>query len=189
MFIAFLIVCLHVAWNPNISNIHIWYLWSINNYIAYSYYFSSKPCLYYCVDAPHRRKRMARIKNKKLYRNYSTMRCTLLNKSWKQTSIVRPLTSCLKNHPGTTNKICETMLEKQGITHKRRSPRDFCPRIRQCWPTCKDSEISYTRTLNVVLRTFQKWWMIGTNGETKSTKPVLSARFDDNNNEDDLNIK
>ena len=31
---------------------------------------------------------------------------------------VRPLTSHLKNHPSRTNKICRTLLEKQGLTYQ-----------------------------------------------------------------------
>ena len=43
----------------------------------------------------------------------------------QETAALLQFASHLKNHPSTTNKICETLLEKQGRTHKWRSSMDL----------------------------------------------------------------
>ena len=50
----------------------------------------------------------------------------------------RPLSSHLKNNPSKMKKIFETMLVKQGETHKWRSSMDPYAWTCQCWPISKD---------------------------------------------------
>ena len=45
----------------------------------------------------------------------------ILEATPRKATVVRPLTSPLKNHPSKTSKTCGTLLEKQGRTPKWRS--------------------------------------------------------------------
>ena len=54
-----------------------------------------------------------------------------------KTTAVWPLTANLTNHLNKANKTCETLLEKQELTHKRRSLMDSYTWTHQCWSTSK----------------------------------------------------
>ena len=73
-----------------------------------------------------------------LHKNATSYLEQFLKATHHETTAVRPHTSHLKNHPNTTNKTCRTLLEKQGRTHKCRSPMDLFKRTCQCLPTGKN---------------------------------------------------
>ena len=56
------------------------------------------------------------------------------------------------------------MLEKEERNHKSLSPMDPFTRIGDCWPNNKSS----VQTQDVLWKTCQEQWMIGTNGERES---------------------
>ena len=95
-----------------------------------------------------------------------------------QTATVRPLTSHLISYPRNTNKTCGTLLEKQGRTYKWRSSLDAGTDM----PVLADQQelihINCIRTLDVVYRTCQERWLIGTDGERESGKSALSGQLD-----------
>ena len=73
---------------------------------------------------------------------------------------IQPPTCDLTNHSNKTNKICGTLLEKQGRTHKRRSLIDSYRWRSQCLPTSKDlhqlsTDTRYRR--ENVLRAMDDW--------------------------------
>ena len=53
-----------------------------------------------------------------LYKNAMSCFQQILNARPYKTEAVQLLTSHLQNHPNKTNKICGTLLEKQGQIHK-----------------------------------------------------------------------
>ena len=72
-----------------------------------------------------------------------------------KTLAVQPITSHLANSPIKTNKICGALPEKEGRTHKRRSPMDVLALLS-------------VETLDVVWKTCRERSLIGTDGEREN---------------------
>ena len=69
---------------------------------------------------------------RELHKNVTSHIDQILEAIYHETEAVRPPTSYFCSHPSEMNKACRTMLEKQGRTHKWRSPMEPCTRTCQC---------------------------------------------------------
>ena len=91
-----------------------------------------------------------------------------------KTAAVWPLTSHLTNHPSKTNRTCWALLEKQGRTHKWRSPVDSYTWTHWCWPISQTN--IHTSALCghwMPFREFTK--TIETGGEKQRVKRILAV--------------
>ena len=80
---------------------------------------------FYCMDTPHGCwQTVLRKGRRELHKNATSYTEQIQETTSHETTVVRSLTSHLKNHPNKTNKTCGTVLENQGRTHKWLSPMD-----------------------------------------------------------------
>ena len=104
---------------------------------------------------------------KNLNRTYTRMLRVILINSWKQHPTKRLLPS---QKLSKTNKTCGS-LEKQGRTYKWRSSMNL--------PVFADQQdLAYNsspHTQDVIYKTCQEWWMLGTDEERESGKSVPTA--------------
>ena len=123
---------------------------------------------------------------KKLDGNYTRMLRAILKKSWRQ----HPTRHQLYGHlPPITKtiqvrrtRLCRTLLEKQGRTHKGCTPMD--PHIKKQDDQHEHTFSSYVRIRDVAQKTCQRRWTIGKSGERGSEISVLPARDDDDDDDD-----
>ena len=126
---------------------------------------------------------------KKLDGNYTRMLRAILNRSWRQ----HPTRYQLYDHlPAITETIQVRRTRHAG--HCWRSKDELISDV-LLWTLHmakqkQDDELehtysSYVRIRDVTLKTCQKRWMIGRNGEWGSGISVLAARHDDDNDDDD----
>ena len=128
---------------------------------------------------------LAKQLEKKLDGNYTRMLRAILNKPWRQHSTKHQLYGHL---PPITklSKLDGPDMEKQRRTHKWCIPMDppHMAEQKQGDPL-EHTYSSSVRIQDVALRTCQKRWTIGGNGERGSGISVLSARHDDDDDDDD----
>ena len=99
----------------------------------------------------------------------------ILEATLHNTTVARPLTSHLPNHPSKSNKTWWAFLKQQGQTQERRFLLDSFTWTNQCWLTNKDLLTSalcgyWLRSR----RRYQEWEMIAKDCERKSGNSVLS---------------
>ena len=116
---------------------------------------------------------------KKLDGNYTRMLRAILNKSWRQHPTRRQLYGHL---PPITKTIQDTAGEAKTSSlvtyyyeppHMAKQKQDDQPEL---------TYSSYVRTQDVTQKTCRRWWTIGKSGERWSRISVLSARLDDDDN-------
>ena len=127
---------------------------------------------------------LTKRQKKKLNGNYTRMLRAILNKSWRQ----HPTRHQLYGHlPPFTKTIQVRRTRHAG--HCWRSKDELISDVLQWTPHMakqkQDYQLehtysSYVRIRDVALKTYQKRWMIGRNGERRSGISVLAARHDEN---------
>ena len=122
---------------------------------------------------------------KKLDGNYTRMLRAILNKFWRQ----HPTKHQLYDHlPPITKTIQVRRTRHAG--HCRRSKDELISDV-LLWTPAKQNQddqleheySSYVRIRDVALKTCQKRWMIGRNGERGSGISMLAARHDDDDDD------
>ena len=118
-----------------------------------------------------------------LHKNAVNYMKQILEAKPHKTTLVRPLTSSLKNHPSKANETCETLQEKQRQTHKWCSSADVPPYMNV--PIMVEQQefiYIYSKQIqDVVWKTFQEWRMIGMEGKWESKKSMQSVQLDNEN--------
>ena len=128
---------------------------------------------------------LAKWMEKKLDGNYTRMLRAILNKSWRQ----HPTRHQLYGHLPPITKTRRT----RHAGHCWRSRDELISDVLLWTPHMaeqkQDDQLehtysNYVRIQDVGLKTCQRWWMIGRSGERGSGIPMLSARHDDDDDDE-----
>ena len=133
----------------------------------------------------------SKMLEKNLDGNYTRILRAILNKSWWQ----HPTRHQLYSHLSPIMKTIQVR-QTRHAGHCWRSKDELISDILLWTPHVakqkQDDQFehtysSYVRIWDVVLKTCQKWWMIGRSGERGSGISVLAARHDDDDDDDATN--